>query len=84
MDEKRAENKSLTEEDLFNKTAKPAKNRFESILTSMLEDIEDHETSKHILILDKNHPTSAIESTIPFLKEITPKKVSLKIIALLP
>jgi len=42
---------------LFNKTAKAAKDRFESVLRSMIEEIDEEETKDdHLIILDKNHP----------------------------
>ena len=70
---------------MFNKTAKAAKDRFESLLRSMIEEIDEEETKgDHLIILDKNHPPQAVTSTIPFLQSIMPKKVNYKLIAILP
>ncbi|EAR94538.1 hypothetical protein TTHERM_00052480 (macronuclear) [Tetrahymena thermophila SB210] len=77
-------NQNYTQDELFQKSSKKATSRFQSAAVDLIDQIQYEEAQNHIVIFDKNHPPSAIQSTIPFIQETMPKNVNYKIIALTP
>ncbi|KAL4471393.1 hypothetical protein ABPG74_008286 [Tetrahymena malaccensis] len=86
MDEiqQRNPNQSYTHDELFQKSSKTASSRFQNAAEQLIDQIQYEEAQNHIIIFDKNHPPSAIQSTIPFIQETMPKNINYKIVALTP
>lgn len=85
MNELRVKNKKASHSELFDKSAKNAKNIFTKEITKAFNKLESSKAEQCLLILDKNHPPSAVESTLKDLKGIMGKyHKDVKIVALTP
>lgn len=91
MDDMMRRNRRLTEEEAFQRSAKPSGFRFEERLRDTFASIyQDTKIKKALIYIDKNHPTNAINrSTEPIRKYLSTNfdsriKMDLKFVALLP
>lgn len=82
MLELRQKNKKWTHEELFDKSAKSAKNLFFTKLNRTLTDLENCPEEHCLLLIDKNHPENALSGTVKEIRNIVGK--SGKIVALVP
>jgi hypothetical protein len=82
MKELSKKNKKCSHQELFDKSTKPAKKLFYDKLNRILTDLENCKDEKCLFIIDKNHPSNSLDSTVSEVRNIIGKNG--RIVALIP
>lgn len=64
MNELRKKNKKWSQDELFDKSSKPARKMFYDRLNRILTDLERSPEERCLFVLDKNHPTNNLDATV--------------------
>eukprot|EP01017_Pseudomicrothorax_dubius_P027925 TRINITY_DN3273_c0_g3_i3.p1 TRINITY_DN3273_c0_g3~~TRINITY_DN3273_c0_g3_i3.p1 ORF type:complete len:577 (-),score=151.28 TRINITY_DN3273_c0_g3_i3:584-2314(-) len=81
MDSLAARSKKLSKEELFDKSAKEARDLFFQRLTRLCK-VAD--ADKRFIFIDKNHPPNALNGTFRCIRESVPANVELKVVGVVP